>query len=62
MKRVITIWALVLVAFNASSQLLDVINEVFYTDDGTVLGYPEGFTTYRIYARTVETVALEVVR
>ena len=34
----------------ASAQLASVYHEVFYQDDGTVSGYPEGATTYRIYA------------
>jgi hypothetical protein len=29
---------------------ISIVSEVFYTDDGTVAGYPVGFTTYRIYA------------
>lgn len=33
----------------ASAQLASVYHEVFYQDDGTVTGYPEGATTYRIY-------------
>jgi len=32
-----------------SAQLASVYHEVFYQDDGTVTGYPEGATTYRIY-------------
>ena len=34
----------------ASAQLVNVFHEVEYTSDGTIPGYPEGFTTYRIYA------------
>ncbi|MGB0422849.1 MAG: hypothetical protein ACPGED_00940, partial [Flavobacteriales bacterium] len=35
---------------SCTNDLLHVFNEVYYTDDGTVEGYPEGATTYRIYA------------
>ncbi|MEY3398293.1 MAG: hypothetical protein RL220_887 [Bacteroidota bacterium] len=54
MKNILTAVVLALSTHGASGQLLDVINEVFYTDDGTVPGYPAGFTTYRIYVRTVD--------
>ncbi|MGB0138000.1 MAG: hypothetical protein ACPF83_12250, partial [Flavobacteriales bacterium] len=32
------------------AQLVSVFHEVEYTGDGTIPGYPAGFTTYRIYA------------
>jgi hypothetical protein len=36
--------------FAANAQLVQVVNEVIYTDDGTVTGYPVGHNTYRVYA------------
>lgn len=35
-----------------NAQVTSVSVETFYTDDGTVTGYPAGHTTYRIYANT----------
>ncbi|MGC6533315.1 MAG: hypothetical protein ACON34_09965, partial [Flavobacteriales bacterium] len=37
-------------AASAPAQLVNVFHEVEYTADGTIPGYPAGFTTYRIYA------------
>ena len=34
----------------ASAQLVSVFHEVYATDDGSVMGYPSGCSTYRIYA------------
>ena len=45
-----TIILLTICAACASAQLVNVFHEVEYTSDGTIAGYPEGFTTYRIYA------------
>lgn len=36
--------------FEASAQLDSVYAEVYYVDDGTVPGYPCGYTTFRLYA------------
>lgn len=35
---------------HVSAQVTGVTIEPFYTDDGTVTGYPAGHTTYRVYA------------
>jgi hypothetical protein len=53
MKQIVII-AIVLLSClgNLHGQLVGVINEEFYTDDGSLAGYPAGFTTYRIYALT----------
>lgn len=40
----------VLLSFNSHAQLDDVSLEIYYTDDGTVAGYPAGHTTWRLYA------------
>jgi hypothetical protein len=37
------------------AQLNSVIWEVYYQDDGSIPGYPAGFTTYRIYALLEDT-------
>jgi hypothetical protein len=37
---------------NANAQVTNITVELFYTDDGTVPGYPAGYSTYRIYANT----------
>lgn len=38
-----------LFALSAQAQLVSVFFEELYSDDGSVVGYPEGHTTYRIY-------------
>jgi len=42
--------------FLSLAQTNRVVCEVFYTDDGSVEGYPENYTTYRIYAELSDTV------
>lgn len=51
MKRILLTALLALSAGLLKAQLVDVINEVYYQDDGTISAYPAGATTYRIYAR-----------
>lgn len=48
MKRLI-LFSLFLVAIASQAQLEQCTHEVYYSDDGTVSGYPLGYTTYRIY-------------
>lgn len=38
-----------------SAQLTAVKAELYYQDDGTIPGYPEGYSTYRIYAELPDT-------
>ena len=51
MKQILLTALLALSAGLLPAQLVDVINEVYYQDDGTISAYPAGATTYRIYAR-----------
>jgi hypothetical protein len=53
MKRALLILA-VCAGFLTSSyaQVTSITVEEFYTDNGTVTGYPAGHTTYRVYANT----------
>lgn len=50
MRRLLAL-LLLTCTLTSQGQLDSVYAEVFYTDDGTVAGYPCGFTTYRIYAK-----------
>jgi len=53
MKRALLILAVCLGAFSGSqAQVTSITVEEFYTDNGSVAGYPAGHTTYRIYANT----------
>jgi hypothetical protein len=53
MKRALLIFAALLGTTVASlSQVTNISVETFYTDNGSVSGYPAGHTTYRIYANT----------
>lgn len=48
MKRLILI-SFLFSCLYTNAQLVGCTHEVYYTDDGTILGYPEGYSTYRIY-------------
>ncbi|MBL7941959.1 MAG: hypothetical protein JNM00_04295, partial [Flavobacteriales bacterium] len=50
MKKYVVVLTMALFAICAHAQLEGVINEVIYTDDGSIAGYPAGYSTYRIYA------------
>ena len=53
MKRALLFLAVCLGAFSGSqAQVTSITVEEFYTDNGSVAGYPAGHTTYRIYANT----------
>jgi len=53
MKRALLIFtAFISAAVTSLAQVTDITVETFYTDDGTVAGYPAGHTTYRVYANT----------
>jgi hypothetical protein len=53
MKRALFILAALLgTAVTSLSQVTNISVETFYTDNGSVSGYPTGHTTYRIYANT----------
>jgi uncharacterized repeat protein (TIGR01451 family) len=39
------------ISLTGVAQYVDCVSQIFYTDDGSVPGYPEGYTTYRIYAQ-----------
>ncbi|MBX7052649.1 MAG: T9SS type A sorting domain-containing protein [Flavobacteriales bacterium] len=53
MKRALLILSAILGTITGSmAQVTDITVETFYTDNGTVAGYPAGHTTYRIYANT----------
>lgn len=53
MKRALLIFAALLGTTVASlGQVTNISVETFYTDNGSVAGYPAGHTTYRIYANT----------
>ncbi|MBL7941958.1 MAG: T9SS type A sorting domain-containing protein [Flavobacteriales bacterium] len=50
MKTTLSIFSLLCLLPSVQCQLEGVINEVIYTDDGSIAGYPAGYSTYRIYA------------
>jgi hypothetical protein len=53
MKRALLILAVCAGFFTSSkAQVTSITVEEFYTDNGSVAGYPAGHTTYRIYANT----------
>jgi hypothetical protein len=53
MKRALLILAVCAGFFTSSrAQVTSITVEEYYTDNGSVAGYPEGHTTYRIYANT----------
>jgi hypothetical protein len=53
MKRALLFFAVCLGAFTGSqAQVTSITVEEFYTDNGSVVNYPTGHTTYRIYANT----------
>lgn len=53
MKRALLFFATLLGTTVASlAQVTNISVETFYTDNGSVSGYPAGHTTYRIYANT----------
>lgn len=53
MKRALLIFAALLgTAVSSLAQVTNISVETFYTDNGSVSGYPAGHTTYRIYANT----------
>ncbi len=53
MKRALLFFAVCLGAFSSTqAQVTSITVEEFYTDNGSVTGYPAGHTTYRIYANT----------
>jgi hypothetical protein len=53
MKRALLFIAVCLGALSGSqAQVTSITVEEFYTDNGSVAGYPAGHTTYRIYANT----------
>ena len=53
MKRALLFLAVCLGAFSGTqAQVTSITVEEFYTDNGTLTGYPAGHSTYRIYANT----------
>ena len=50
MNRVFLLTLLLGFSCLASAQLVSVYHEAYATDDGSVMGYPSGCSTYRIYA------------
>ena len=51
MKKLFTlILGCIALSVSVQAQLVNVINEVAYTDDGSIAGYPAGASTYRVYA------------
>ena len=50
-ERALFIWALCGLQTMLAVQVTGVSVETYYTDDGTVAGYPSGHATYRIYAQ-----------
>ena len=51
MKRSLLLFAFFAFAIiNAGAQVIDVTVETIYTDDGNVVGYPTGYSTYQIWA------------
>jgi hypothetical protein len=60
MKRALLLFAALLGTTVASlGQVTNISVETFYTDNGSVAGYPAGHTTYRIYANTTDNVAAD---
>ncbi|MEZ4800695.1 MAG: hypothetical protein R2809_13155 [Flavobacteriales bacterium] len=49
-KHLLTLFAAGFLSAVSMAQVVGITIEPFYTDDGTVAGYPTGYTTYRIYA------------
>ncbi|MFY7970322.1 MAG: T9SS type A sorting domain-containing protein [Flavobacteriales bacterium] len=49
-KILLVLTGFALSALGAKAQIQSVTVEPFFTDNGTVVGYPAGYTTYRIYA------------
>ena len=54
MKKLVSLFAGCMLALLAQAQIVQVVNEVFYADDGTIAAYPAGATTYRIYAELTD--------
>jgi hypothetical protein len=50
MRKILLLFSALAVSLFASAQVTSISVETFYEDDGSVTGYPAGFTTYRIYA------------
>ncbi|MDE0979987.1 MAG: hypothetical protein OSA78_08325, partial [Flavobacteriales bacterium] len=50
MKQIILSTVACLLAFSASSQLIEIVSEVYAEHDGTEIPTLEGLTTYRVYA------------
>jgi hypothetical protein len=50
MKTISLAFCLLVLGTGMDAQLEGVINEVIYTDDGSIPGYPAGYSTYHIYA------------
>lgn len=53
--RQISIIILLFMPFFGMTQSNRLVCELFYSDDGSVKGYPEGYQTYRIYAELSDT-------
>ena len=51
-KSLLMLCAFAFSALASMAQVTGIVVEEFYTDNGTVAGYPAGHTTYRIYATT----------
>ncbi len=49
-KSLLTLFITVFFTGAASAQVIGISVEEFYSDNGTITGYPSGHTTYRIYA------------
>jgi len=49
-KILLVLTGFALSVLGAKAQIQSVTVEPFYTDDGSVTGYPAGYTTYRVYA------------
>ena len=54
MNKLIASLVALVIGFSASAQLNSAFHEVHYTDDASILGYPAGATTYRIYAELTD--------
>ncbi|MFZ4785298.1 MAG: hypothetical protein ACOYLH_07450, partial [Flavobacteriales bacterium] len=52
-KSLLMLCAMAFGAVASMAQVTGITVEEFYTDNGTITGYPTGHTTYRIYANTV---------
>lgn len=50
MKKILSVLATLAICATSFGQLVQVTHETVYTDDGMVMGYPTGHSTYRIYA------------